>query len=247
LPADFVGATVMTVDGGSNGFVAAGVLKDGITQVIWLSADARTWRQVPLTTSTFGEFEVSGAVNSNGGYVVSGAVRNDQGCGETMVTPSLWWSTDGASWTRDSLPGAVPTSSAWMTVTKISNRTLMALSTEWNETTQVSSEHVWVSADGHLWRLIASPSKALTANILTNGDRGVSILDPAVMDPTAPEGPLAVATVTDDLGVTMLAQSGDGPAFGPTLSGWTSALGPTGIVVLSQDGTTLWLGVPTAG
>ena len=55
------------------------------------------------------------------------------------------------------------------------------------------------------------------------------------------------ASVGDDLTVTTLSQSGDGPvASATTLVGWMSAFGPTGVVALSVDGLNLWLRVPTA-
>jgi hypothetical protein len=245
LPTDFADATIATVDGGSTGFVAAGVLKDGTTQAIWTSKDGRSWRQVRLASSVFGDFNVAGAAVFGGGYVVSGAVHMVDGCGLNMVTPSLWWSIDGDSWTRDALPGAVPTSSAWLTVTKINDHTLMALSSEWNETTRLSSQHIWVSQDGKVWRPVDSASNLLTSGIFTDGKRGISLVSPGAADPTAADGPLVVATVADDLSVATLGQTGDGPAISPTLSSWSAAFGPTGIVVLSLDGTNLWLGVPT--
>jgi hypothetical protein len=245
LPADFADATVATVDGGSAGFVAAGVLKDGTTQVIWTSPDGRSWRQVPLTSPVFGDFDVAGAAVFGGGYVVSGAVHIVDGCGANMVTPSLWWSIDGDNWTRDALPGAVPTSSAWLTVTKINDHSLMALSSEWNETTQLSSQRIWVSQDGKVWRPVDSASNLLTSSICTDGKRGISLVSPGTADPTVGDGPLVAATVADDLSVATLGQTGDGPAISPALASWSAAFGPTGIVVLSLDGTSLWLGVPT--
>ncbi|MGD0248532.1 MAG: hypothetical protein ABSB75_05710 [Candidatus Limnocylindrales bacterium] len=246
LPPDFAAASVYTVDGGTTGYIAAGTLKDGTTQVVWLSSDGSSWRQVTLASSTFGEFVVAGGVNFGGGYVVSGAVRNDAGCGETMVTPSLWWSTDGGSWTRATLAGAAPVTEAWLTMTKISDHALMAYAEEWNETTQASSQHVWVSNDGRTWKLVGSPSKMLSPGIFSNRQRGLSVLDPIVVTPSEPYGPLAIGTVGDDLSVTALSQIGDGPAVSEASTAWSAALGPTGLVVLSLDGTALWLGVPTA-
>jgi hypothetical protein len=245
LPADFEAASVLTVEGGSNSFVAAGVLADGVTQSIWLSPDGRSWRQAPLRASAFGRFDIAGAVNFNGGYVVSGAVNTDTGCGEMMAT-SLWWSTDGASWVRSALPGAISATSDWMTVIRISDHSLMALSTEWDETTLVRTQHIWVSSDGRTWQAVVAPSKMLTSNVLTDHRRGLSIVEPVALDPTVTKGPLTVATIGDDLTPSILEQTGDGPAMSPALSGWSAAFGPTGILVLSLEGTSLWLGVPTA-
>ena len=109
-PADFASASVYTVDAGSTGYIASGTLKDGVTQAVWLSGDGRSWRQVPLTKATFGKFVVDGATDFAAGYVVSGTVVGDQGCGggADLFTPSLWWSADGTSWTRSKLTGAAP-------------------------------------------------------------------------------------------------------------------------------------------
>jgi hypothetical protein len=246
LPPDFATASVITVDGGATGYVAAGVLKDGLSQIVWLSQDGRAWHQIPLTRSVFGQFDVAGAVNFSGGYVVSGASHTEGGCGANMVTPSIWWSVDGASWARDALPGAIAATSDWVTVTRISDHALMAFSSEWNETTKAESQHVWVSSDGRAWKPIDAPSKMLTSNILSDRQRGLSLVDPYVVDHDKTFGPLLVAAVADDLSAATLTQTGDGPTLGPTMSGWISALGPTGVVVLTLDGTTLWLGVPTA-
>ncbi|MFI5259539.1 MAG: hypothetical protein ACHQ01_08030 [Candidatus Limnocylindrales bacterium] len=46
-PAAFGSASVYTVDGGSNGFIASGIEKDGKTQAVWLSADGRLDRGSP--------------------------------------------------------------------------------------------------------------------------------------------------------------------------------------------------------
>jgi hypothetical protein len=77
--------------------------------------------------------------------------------------------------------------------------------------------------------------------ILTDGQRGLVVLPPA----NNGDGP-TIATVDDDLTVTMLSQSGDGPVASATTIGWMWAFGPTGVVALSVDGLNLWLGVPTA-
>jgi len=83
----------------------------------------------------------------------------------------------------------------------------------------------------------------LSANILTNGQRGL-----LVIAPSDDNSPPTIATVGDDLTVTTLTQTGDGPVGSSTnWASWESyAFGPTGIVVLSRDALNLWLGVPTA-
>ena len=232
-------AGVYTIDAGSTGYIASGTLKDGAPPAVWLSGDGRSWHQVPLPKPTSGVVVVDGATGFAGGYVLAGAQRSDIGCGESestpsLYTPSLWWSADGKSWTRSKLAGALPAAAVWMTVNRISDHALMAVA-------QGDPQLVWVSNDGRTWRLIASPSSMLGDGILTDGQRGLVVLPPA----NNGDGP-TIATVDDDLTVTMLSQSGDGPVASATTIGWMWAFGPTGVVALSVDGLNLWLGVPTA-
>lgn len=245
-PAFFTSASVYTVDAGSTGYIASGTLKDGVTQAVWLSADGRSWRQVALTKATFGNFVVDGATDFAAGYVISGTVASNGGCGgeASVFTPSLWWSANGTSWTRSKLTGAGPASDAWVTVNRISDHALMAIASRWDDTSQTYDQLVWVTSDGRTWNVVKSPSTMLSTNILTNGQRGLLVLAPS-----DDNGPPTIATVGDDLTVTTLNQTGGGPVGSST--NWASwmpfaAFGPTGVVILSSDGLNLWLGVPTA-
>jgi len=217
-----------------------------VTQAVWLSADGRSWRQVALTKATFGNFVVDGATDFAAGYVISGTVASNGGCGgeASVFTPSLWWSANGTSWTRSKLTGAGPASDAWVTVNRISDHALMAIASRWDDTSQTYDQLVWVTSDGRTWNVVKSPSTMLSTNILTNGQRGLLVLAPS-----DDNGPPTIATVGDDLTVTTLNQTGGGPVGSST--NWASwmpfaAFGPTGVVILSSDGLNLWLGVPTA-
>jgi len=239
--ADFASASVYWVDGGSTGFIASGIEKDGKAQAVWLSADGRSWTVVPLTSPTFGKFVLDGASNFAGGYVISGAILKDAECGQTWVTPSLWWSADGRSWTRSQLPGAENANDAWITTTKVSDHALMAVANEWDEATRVNSQQVWVSNDGRTWKLVAS--NFLGDGIMTDGQRGLVLIEPGA----GTDAPPTVATIGDDLTVKTLSQTGDVPIYSAALTPrWLTALGPTGVVILSSEGLDLWLGVPTA-
>ena len=245
-PADFASASVYTVDGGSSGFIATGVLKDGVTQAVWLSADGRSWHQGALPNSTFGDVLVQGGTAFGGGFVVSGAVRGDEGCGGyQLLTPSLWWSTDGKGWTRATLDGAAPATDASIAVTKISDHALMAVASGWNAVTQVSSEKVWVTSDGRTWKLIVSPSKMLDSPIRTDGRQGLALVDPDVNPPTT-DGPVVVSAVDDDLTVRPLPQTGDVPMASQSASSRITSMGPAGLVMMSSDYSILWLGAPAA-
>jgi hypothetical protein len=231
--------TFSTVDAGSTGYIATGTLKDGVTSAVWLSGDGRSWHQVPLPKATSGAVVVDGATDFAGGYVLAGKQRSDGSCVEgrstaPLYTPSLWWSADGKNWTRSKLPGALPADAVSMSFLRISNHALVAMAQDF-------AEQVWISNDGRTWRLVQSPPSVLRSNrMLTDGQRGLAILDPADVGdrPT-------IVSVGDDLTVTTLSQSGDGPVAS-TIPDPETAFGPTGIVALSEDGLNLWLGVPIA-
>lgn len=243
-PADFASASVYTVDGGSAGFIATGLLKDGVTQAVWLSTDGRSWHQGALPKSTFGSVLVQGGTAFGGGFVASGAVRGDEGCGGyQLLTPSLWWSTDGKGWTRAALTGAAPATNSSVAVTKISDHALMAVASEWNAVTQVSSEKVWVTSDGRTWKQIVSPSKLLDSRIRTDGRQGLAIVD-SDANPPATDGPVGVAAVDDDLTVRLLPQTGSVPMASQSASSWITSMGPAGLVMMSSDYSIFWLGAP---
>ena len=243
-PADFASASVYTLDGGSSGFIATGQLKDGVTQAVWISADGRSWHQGALPKSTFGNVIVQGGTAFGGGFVASGAVRGDEGCGGyQLLTPSLWWSTDGKGWTRATLAGAAPATSSWVEVTKISDHALMAVASEWNAVTQVGSEKVWVTSDGRTWKQITSPSNVLDSTIRTDGRQGLALVDPDVTPPET-DGPVVVSAVDDDLTVRPLPQTGSVPMASQSASSWITSMGPAGLVMMGRDYSMLWLGVP---
>jgi hypothetical protein len=245
-PADFTSATVYTVDGGTAGFIATGVMKDGVTQGLWISADGRTWHSVALPKSVFGEVVVQGATGFGGGFVLSGAIRGDDGCGgPRYVTPSLWWSPGGTAWTRATLPGVAPVTDSWMTVTKVSDQALMAIANEWDAATQVSSIKVWLSGDGRIWKQIQHPSSMLQSTIRSDGKQGLAVIEPT-LEGAQTDGPVSVIAVDDDLSVRILKEDGAVPMESQGVNPWGTTLGPAGLVMMSTDATMLWLGVPTA-
>jgi hypothetical protein len=125
----------------------------------------------------------------------------------------------------------------------VSDHALIAIANEWDEATQVNSQQVWVSSDGHTWKLVASPSSMLGNDVMTDGRRGLVVVEPG----PGTDGPPTVASVGDDLTVKTLSQTGDVPIYSAAVSpSWLTALGPTGVVILSSDGLNLWLGVPGA-
>jgi hypothetical protein len=241
---NFGSATIYTVDAGSTGYIATGASPDGATQFVWLSHDGWSWHEANPSKSTFGKALVQGATNFAGGYVIAGAVPGDEGCGGYQtLTPSLWWSVDGAQWIQSKLTGAAPAAESWMTVTRINDHCLMAVATESSPSPQVTSvsvQKVWVTTDGQTWSLVMSPSPLLGSTVLTNGQRGV-----VVLTPTDNKGPATIASVGNDLAVSPVSQSGDGPTYSDTSPWWRFAMGPGGVVAFSDDGTDLRVGAAT--
>ncbi|MGD0407955.1 MAG: hypothetical protein ABSB34_03055 [Candidatus Limnocylindrales bacterium] len=240
LPADFASSSVYTLDAGSSGYIATGILKDGVTAAVWVSTDGRSWHRAPLPKTTSGTVLVDGATAFAGGFVLSGAQQIQVGCGESVQVPSVWGSADAKSWTAPKLPGAIPSDSTWVDVARISDHAVMATAWLWNATSQASSQLVWATGNGRTWTPLEWPASLLRATVLTDGQRGLAFADPT-SDSTGP----TIATIDDDLTVTTLTQSGDIPT-GAAIGGSTFAFGPSGVVVLTNNGLNLWLGVPTA-
>jgi len=241
LAAAFSTASVYTIAAGPTGYIAMGTLKDGTTDALWVSDDGKSWRSTGLPKPASGVFEANDVANFDASYLISGAVRGDEGCGGYQtVKPSLWWSADGTSWTRSVLPGAAPASDAWMTMTRVSDKTLVAIAHEFDAATQVISIRVWVTHDGRAWQLSSSAPTVIDDSVLSDGRRGV-VVDIAL----EVGGPPVVTTISDDLTATTLSHSGSVPSIASETNSYSVAVGPAGVVILSTDGTHLWLGVPT--
>ena len=240
LPKNMTAFRVRSIEAGSAGYIGwGGTASDGVTPVIWLSADGASWTSRQLRGAVFGKLIVDGATSFAGGFVISGATLGPDGCGgATSLSPSLWWSPDGVAWTRNTLPGSTAAPDASTTIQRISDRALLATETA----SKGSVELRWVSTDGRHWTRAATPTNVDLLQILTDGRRGVVVNDPADAS-----GPPTIAVVSDGLAVRVLAQTGPGPVASPDSPGWTAAVGPTGVLVVSLDVRTLWLGVPSGG
>lgn len=243
LGAAFGDSTVWTIDGGSKGYIAAGTAKDGTTQLVWTSDDGRAWHGVTLSKTTFKKVTIDDATAFAGGFVLSGAtIGPDAGCGgSSLMTPSLWWSADGKSWIRDQVSGAVPNTSASMSVTRINDHALLATQSSWNEATQTSSEAVWTSTDGRNW----TPAKETTLadmHVMTDGQNGLAMS-------WSPDdgGKVAILAFDDSLNAAPLVQTGEQPTDLWASGSWAAALGPAGLVISDVAGARFWIGVPIAG
>jgi hypothetical protein len=234
LPDSMTHGHVETLDGGSAGYIATGDRTDG-TPGIWLSLNATTWKQLPRPKPASGILVVNGAVSFSGGLVVAGAVVGPEGCGGgSSIHPAVWWSVDGSSWTREPLPKASTALSASLTIEKMSDDELVAIDNSGD------SPKAWISSDGRQWTAIAAPTDEALYGTFTDGRRSIYAM-------AGPDdlGPLTYSTVDDQLHVAPLAQTGDGPSQTADSASWISAVGPSGIVALTSDGSELRLGLPS--
>ncbi|MBA2380919.1 MAG: hypothetical protein H0V73_02305 [Chloroflexi bacterium] len=229
---------LLTVDAGSAGYIATGFLADGTTPAVWTSPDAVAWHGRAVTGKPFGHIVLDGGTSFHGGFVLAGAVLGEEGCGgASHVTPSLWHSSDGAAWARATLPGVSSAASVAMRIRRIDDRTLAGIASE--TTAGVETVQAWTTHDGTTWTPVATRPNLFWQSIIGNGSQAIVVLDPPDL-----EGPLTIAQVDTDLSLAELIATGDAPELTETTPGWTIALGPTGVLALSGDGTELRLGVP---
>lgn len=237
FPKVFAGNRIVTIDAGSSGYLATGIRKDGSYRGIWTSQDAVTWRTLAPPTASNGTVVVNDGTSFSGGFVLAGAILGPDGCGgPSSLHPSVWWSANGQAWTRETTSGASTADDARMAIERISDQLVLAIET----TSRNPSLIEWVSSDGRAWSRVASPSILEYPPVRSDGRRAV-----IVVDPESGSGPPKVDAVDESAAVTELAQHGAGPVATEDSLGWTSAFGPTGIVVVRYDGSDVWLGVPS--
>jgi hypothetical protein len=234
LPKNFRSGTVTAVEGGPAGFIALGTKADGETQQIWTSADGSAWRTRPLPTVSSGKLALDSVASFDDGFVLSGAVLGEGGCGgPAHIHGATWVSSDGSSWTRASLPGASTVASATFTVQALSDRALLVTQGLPNSTLG------WTSTDARTWTPVKGDASNLPYGQISDGRHDIQVIGPA----TNP-GPLVVQAVNEDATIVDLAPTGDGPVSTDDGPGYSSAVGPTGVLVVSDDGEKSWLGVP---
>jgi len=234
LPRNMVRGHVETLDGGSAGYIATGKQSDGTTPGIWLSQDATTWRTLPLPKPPSGTLVVNGATSFAGGLVVAGAVLGPEGCGgASSIHPAAWWSADGSSWTRESLPGASTAAGASLSIHRLNDNRIVAVSQAGD------TPDAWVSTDGRTWSKVQTPTIEALFGTVTDSRRSMVVVAPS------DQGQLTFETVGDQLDVAPLPQTGEGPVETADSIPTITAVGPTGLVVVSVDASHLWLGVPS--
>jgi hypothetical protein len=247
------GSAVTHVSGGAAGYVSVAYRSAGA----WISKDGRDWQALPLNTGPFVNSSINDGTAVAGGFVLAGT-RGTADCGVTVVQPgdtppptpaplvaAVWWSADGSSWTHISLPGAVSSSQYQDTwVSRLSDQKVLV----------VNGSQAWVSSDGRTWSPANLPSVTQDA-IVVQGQHNLVVTGLGVdagegsWSPVA-SGQLGLQTIDDNSALVSVGQTGDIPDlvywngyYGPY---GMVAVGPTGVVVTSADGSQLWFGTPSA-
>jgi hypothetical protein len=239
--------SIVNVSGGAAGYVAVAYKGAGV----WTSRDGRTWRRVVLTGGAFKNSLVDDGTALSGGFVLAGT-EGTPDCGVTtydgptpappLRTASAWWSADGSSWTRVSLPGAVATSeSQFLWTSHLSDSAVLVVDDTY------SSRYAWGSNDGQTWVPLSLPKDVYAWDFISEAQRNLVVKWDGDWDTPAS---LQMRTVDDDFALVSISQSGNVPSL--VYSSWdiftcgVVALGPTGVVVTTADGSQLWFGTPSA-
>ena len=236
MPKDFTTGSAQTIAGGPAGFIALGAHADGTTQALWTSADGRAWTSRKLPTVSSGELALDGVASFDRGFVLVGSVLAAGECGgPAHIRFAAWYSADGSSWTRETLPGASTDKNASLAVRRIGSRVVITQRPPGDGPVKG-----WTSSDGKAWTRIADMANDEWWGSVSDGRHSLIVITPDVGF-----GPPTLDGVDDDGTLTTIAQHGDGPSADVDGRGWTVAVGPTGILVVSYDDGSSWLGLPS--
>ena len=219
------------IDAGSSGYVATDYSSN-----IWVSADGVAWKAVNMAKAGTKGILVDGVTAFARGFVVAASVPvPSEGCGTATApkTPSLWWSQDGGTWSRDALSPVLVGSQASAGVKRISDNALLSIGSTWGTS---ETSRAWTSTDGRVWTVDPDP-QVLTNDLLTNGAYGLLVSSPE-------NGNMSVWGFDGDQRLVALPQTGDLPTA-PLNDGNRPVLGSAGLLVPSTDGTRFWVGTPT--
>jgi hypothetical protein len=225
--------TVTTeLDSGLVGSGPAGYIMAGSGGVL-TSTDGISWKPVDLKAAAFkGLVEVTSGTAFAGGFVISGLANTpDTSCagGAIYQGPALWWSPDGSTWTRDTVPGI---SAGSMMVCRF-GATLVA-----GETTSKASLQ-WRSTDGQTWKPVSVGKVVICPHDDSEvGDYTFMSYGPNSLAVSKESD--AIYAIHTDLAVVELAQTGDLPD--PDTFDGVVAVGPAGLIGVDDDGNT-YLGV----
>jgi hypothetical protein len=233
------------VSGGGAGYVAVAYKSAGA----WTSIDGRTWSRVALDTGAFQGARIDDGTALSGAFVLGGTYGT-RDCavyiGATPVpatrTAAAWWSADGSTWTRATLPGAVASTNYQSTWTiHVDDHAVMVVS----DIDGVGT-FAWGSNDGRTWAKVEFPVDVFDRCLVTAANHNL-VVGP-IDDPSA-VSELRLRTIDDHFALTTVSQNGDVPKLAYQLPSAFQyglvAVGPTGVVVSSGDGSRLWFGSPS--
>ena len=228
----FTGATVLSLSGGSVGYIATGYVGDigHSSPVVWISKDAKNWTKSNLTGSAFTNSSVSGAAAFAGGYVLVGASWPSHlpDCPSPEAT-SVWWSADGRLWTKPQLPGGFKAADVSSAVYRLSDREVLVQATDGQKSAS------WISTDGKTWTAVDLPVDSWGGR----GDRGLILMYRNEVAADGTESTYVSASYSVRAGgVAKLASAGDPPE-----NVWGEAMGPAGLLVIGLEFQS-WLGTP---
>jgi hypothetical protein len=230
----FGGAAVGDVSAGPKGYMAVSLSSDAgaAAPAVWLSADGQSWRAVSLSAATFQDAYLASGTVLGYGFLVAGRIGSLAGWGGgefPSTTPAIWWSADGAAWSRVTLANAAAAPQAQAAITTLAAGKLVANVASWDCSCSPDGDgQAWTSSDGRTWKAATSqfPSPAV---VLSDGHQALQVV--------SSNGNLTVAISSDGFKWAQVAVSGSGPA---DLS--DEAYGPAGVLVEDSSGN-LWLAV----
>ena len=237
---------VIDIHGGGAGYIATGLSNDGSIAIDWVSTDGVFWTRHPL--SAFKGATVQSAAAFKGGFVMAGYIKGEPGCGDQEIQSVVWWSTSGLSWQKSVLGTYAAKTDGGMDVERINDQTLIVTHSQNSADFSKVTETSWTSTDGKTWKSYkGAPSHDFFSGgwVVTNGKRGL-FLPGYVFD--ANDIRQDVWAFQPDLSLTKLTQKGSLPPneVDLTFAPGSAAYGPAGVLLVNQDGTNFWLGVPTA-
>ena len=230
-----------SITGSSTGYV----VMDTQTGKARTSTDGRSWTPMVLPTLPAGS-TMGVPVAMAGGYVLpvvlkvkAGHQSGGGGCAGDFKDLSkfqgaVYWSPDGKTWTRDSVNTGASYGFVNMYVMKIDDHTVVA------HEEYGSAGFEWVSSDGKAWTQlngspVGSPYDQVN-HIVAGRDHGL-LAKASVAGYYSKIS--SISAFNSRLQLITLNQTGSEP----WIDDWQMALGPTGLLV-TNDGTRFWLGVP---
>lgn len=256
LPKTMTTQLVTRISGGGAGYVAVAYDNAGA----WTSKDGRTWQFVQPSAGPFANSKIDDGTAISGAFVLAGTAGIPS-CGAmagvqprpVARTAAVWRSIDGSTWTKIALPGAIA-SSGYQTASiyRLSDQHVVVTDPVCDAGT--CSVQSWTSTDGRTWAQMKLPAGLDLGTLVSQGRHHLAVSPSEAPGASGDQSPvvgrLGLSSVTDDLTVLPIEQSGDLPEILYSNFDFGTyglvAVGPTGVVVTDPAGTQIWFGAPAA-